>query len=241
MKGEGVRLSKLQNLTSSNVPRIFAVIPARGGSKGIIGKNLRKLGPNSLVGLKVMQAKSSLCQEVYVSTEDAKIEKEAVSSGAKVIQRPSDLAQDDTSTDAVLLHAIDELELQDSDVLVLLQTTSPFLKSEQINKCIQKLVDEPNLSSVITIRFGHPFMWREEDGLINPVGHSREKRPRRQDLGVEGWETGGCYAIRVSALRKQRVRYPQPTSGISVNQIEALDIDTIEDLELAQRLVEILD
>lgn len=221
--------------------RIAAVIPARGGSKGITRKNLRKLGSNSLLGLKVRHAKLSQCNEVYVSTEDTEIANEGVEYGSKIIKRPLELAQDDTSTDAVLLHAIDELELQDSDVLVLLQTTSPFLKSEQIDKCIQKLVDEPNLSSVITIRFGHPFMWREEDGLINPVGHSREKRPRRQDLGVEGWETGGCYAIRVSALRKQRVRYPQPTAGISVNQVEALDIDTIEDLELAQRLVEILD
>jgi N-acylneuraminate cytidylyltransferase len=151
-----------------------------------------------------------------------------------------DLARDDTSTDAVLLHAIDELGLQDSDILVLLQATSPFLKSEKIDECIQKLVNEPKLSAVITIRLGHPFMWHELDGMINPLGHSREKRPRRQDLGVEGWETGGCYAIRVSALRQQKVRYPQPTAGVSVNQIEALDIDTMEDLELAQELIEIL-
>jgi N-acylneuraminate cytidylyltransferase len=150
------------------------------------------------------------------------------------------LAQDDTSTDAVLLHAIDELRLQDSDILVLLQATSPFLKSKKIDECIQKLINKPNLSSVITIRLSHPFMWHELDGIINPVGHSRDKRPRRQDLGVEGWETGGCYAIRVSALRQQKVRYPQPTAGVSVNQIEALDIDTMEDLELARQLVAIL-
>ena len=221
--------------------RIVALIPARGGSKGIARKNLRKLGSHSLLGLKVTQAKLSLCKEVYVSTEDSEIANEGVGYASNIVQRPLDLAQDDTSTDAVLLHAIDELRLKDSDVLVLLQATSPFLKSEKIDKCIQKLVEEPNLSSVITIRFGHPFMWSEVDGIINPVGHSRDKRPRRQDLGVEGWETGGCYAIRVSALREQRVRYPQPTAGISVNQIEALDIDTIEDLELAQQLVEILD
>lgn len=220
--------------------RIAAIIPARGGSKGITRKNLRKLGSHSLLGLKVTHANLSRCNEVYVSTEDTEIANEGLEYGSKIIQRPMDLAHDDTSTDAVLLHAIDELGLQDSDILVLLQATSPFLKSEKIDECIQKLVNEPKLSAVITIRLGHPFMWHELDGMINPLGHSREKRPRRQDLGVEGWETGGCYAIRVSALRQQKVRYPQPTAGVSVNQIEALDIDTMEDLELAQKLIEIL-
>ena len=220
--------------------RIAAIIPARGGSKGIARKNLRKLGSHSLLGLKVTHANLSRCNEVYVSTEDTEIANEGLEYGSKIIQRPMDLAQDDTSTDAVLLHALDELGLQDSDILVLLQATSPFLKSEKIDECIQKLVNEPKLSAVITIRLGHPFMWHELDGVINPLGHSREKRPRRQDLGVEGWETGGCYAIRVSALRQQKVRYPQPTAGVSVNQIEALDIDTMEDLELAQELIEIL-
>ena len=220
--------------------RIAAIIPARGGSKGIARKNLRKLGSHSLLGLKVTHANLSRCNEVYVSTEDTEIANEGLEYGSKIIQRPMDLAHDDTSTDAVLLHALDELGLQDSDILVLLQATSPFLKSEKIDECIQKLVNEPKLSAVITIRLGHPFMWHELDGVINPLGHSREKRPRRQDLGVEGWETGGCYAIRVSALRKQKVRYPQPTACVSVNQIEALDIDTMEDLELAQKLIEIL-
>jgi N-acylneuraminate cytidylyltransferase len=220
--------------------RIAAIIPARGGSKGIARKNLRKLGSHSLLGLRVTHANLSLCNEVYVSTEDTEIANESLGYGSRIIQRPMNLAQDDTSTDAVLLHAIDELRLQDSDILVLLQATSPFLKSKKIDECIQKLIDKPNLSSVITIRLSHPFMWHELDGIINPVGHSRDERLRRQDLGVEGWETGGCYAIRVSALRQQKVRYPQPTAGVSVNQIEALDIDTMEDLELARQLVAIL-
>jgi CMP-N-acetylneuraminic acid synthetase len=218
-----------------------AVIPARGGSKGISRKNLRKLGSHSLLGWKIQQAKSSLCNEIYVSTEDIEISNEGLNYGAKVIQRPLDLAQDETSTDAVLLHAVDSLALQDSDILVLLQATSPFLGHEKIDTCIEKLKEDPQLSSVITLRFGHPFMWKESKARIEPMGHSREKRPRRQDLGVEGWETGGCYAIRVSALRAQGVRYPQPTAGVGVNQIEALDIDTVEDLELAQQLVDTLE
>jgi CMP-N-acetylneuraminic acid synthetase len=219
--------------------RIVAVIPARGGSKGITRKNLRRLGSDSLLGLKIKQAKSSLCDEIYISTEDYEISNEGLIYGAKVIPRPLGLAQDETSTDLVLLHAVESLELKNTDILVLLQATSPFLEHEKIDTCIEKLRDSSDLNSVITLRFGHPFMWKDSNGKIEPVGHSRERRPRRQDLGVEGWETGGCYAIRVSALRDQGVRYPKPTAAVGVNQIEALDIDTIEDLEVAHLLAKV--
>ena len=108
--------------------RIVAVIPARGGSKGITRKNLRRLGSDSLLGLKIKQAKSSLCDEIYISTEDYEISNEGLIYGAKVIPRPLGLAQDETSTDLVLLHAVESLELKNTDILVLLQATSPFLE-----------------------------------------------------------------------------------------------------------------
>ena len=96
------------------------------------------------------------------------------------------------------------------------------------------LLANQELSSVITLRQAHPFMW-EETGLMNwdPSGHSRKVRPRRQELSPSGYETGGCYAIRVKSLYEQRVRYPKPTGAIPVNHLEAIDIDTLEDLSLA--------
>jgi len=220
--------------------RIVAFIPARGGSKGVRRKNLRSIGPFSLLSLKIAQAKKSKCDEIYVSTEDDEIAKVAKLSGAEVISRPMELAQDDTSTDAVLLHAIQAIGLKESDYLVLLQATSPFLESSKINECIDSLLNSQGDSSAITIRYGHPFMWKQVGAQIDPSGHTRNKRPRRQDLGVEGWETGGCYAILVGALMKQGVRYPAPTLGVGVNQLEALDIDTVDDLEMAQEIFETL-
>lgn len=216
--------------------RIVALIPARGGSKGIRRKNLRSIGSFNLLTLKIAQAKQSQCAEIYVSTEDMEIAEVAASSGAKVILRPDELAKDNTSTDAVLLHAIDALGLDGSDYLVLLQATSPFLGANRIDECIEALKGSPESSSAITIRFGHPFMWKLEGKYIDPIGHTRIKRPRRQELGIEGWETGGCYAILVKALVNQGVRYPEPSLSVGVNQLEALDIDTMEDLELAQEI-----
>jgi CMP-N-acetylneuraminic acid synthetase len=218
--------------------KIVAVIPARGGSKGIPRKNLRKVGSNSLLVNRILEARKSTCNDVFVSTEDREIAEEAISFGAQIIRRPESLSQDETSTDAVLLHAVEELQLKDDDVLVLLQATSPFLSFKRIDLCIEELINRPTANSAITLRIGHPFMWSLHKDTYEPHGHTRDKRPRRQELGVEGWETGGCYAIRVSALKLQKVRYPSPTLGISVNHLEALDIDTQEDLELAMHIMQ---
>ena len=218
--------------------RIIGIIPARGGSKGIPRKNLQPIGNSSLIGLKINQAIDSICTEVWVSTEDKEISEASRNHGAEVISRPEALSTDDAGTDAVLLHAIDFLDCSDQDILVLLQPTSPLIKLTSIDACIQKLIDNPQLNSVISIREAHPFMWNTCDDISwNPEGHTRSLRPRRQDLGKSGWETGGCYSIRVGALREQLVRYPEPTGILEVGFLEALDIDTLQDLESARRVL----
>jgi len=217
--------------------RIVGLIPARGGSKGIPRKNLRTVGENSLVAIKILQARASNCNEIWVSTEDLEIASIAKQDGAKIIDRPVALAEDDTSTDDMLIHAAETLKLDSSDCIILLQPTSPLLKLSSVNKCIQMLLENPKLSSVITLRQAHPFMWEENEFMNwDPSGHTRKVRPRRQELSPSGYETGGCYAIRVQSLYEQRVRYPKPTGTVSVNHLEAIDIDTLEDLSLASSI-----
>jgi CMP-N-acetylneuraminic acid synthetase len=214
--------------------RIVGLVPARGGSKGIPRKNLKLVGGNSLLSIKIEQAKLSQCNEIWVSTEDPEIASIAKQDGANIIERPMALAEDDTSTDDMLIHAAETLKLDSSDCIVLLQPTSPLLRLSSVNKCIEMLLANHELSSVITLRQAHPFMWEESEFMNwEPSGHSREVRPRRQELSPSGYETGGCYAIRVKSLYEQRVRYPKPTGAVSVNHLEAIDIDTLEDLSLA--------
>ena len=150
--------------------KTVGIIPARGGSKGIPRKNLRKVGSKSLVANRIMEARKSICDEVYVSTEDNEIASEALAHVARVIHRPIDLAQDNTSTDAVLLHAIEESGFKDDDILVLLQPTSPFLGFHKINECIEELIKHSDANSAITLRLGHPFMWSKEKSLYEPRG-----------------------------------------------------------------------
>lgn len=215
--------------------RVIGIIPARGGSKGIPRKNLQPIGDSTLVGLKIRQGNESLCTEVWVSTEDLEISDVSKKFGAQIITRPNSLSTDEASTDALLLHAIEFLNCSDQDILVLLQPTSPLIKISSINSCIGKLIENPELNSVISVREAHPFMWTtKDDRSWDPVGHARNLRPRRQELARGGWETGGCYAIKVSALREQLVRYPEPTGVFEVSYLEALDVDNFEDLASAR-------
>jgi CMP-N,N'-diacetyllegionaminic acid synthase len=221
--------------------RTVAVIPARGGSKGIKKKNLREIGKHSLVEIKVLQALNSKISEVYVSTDDEEIAKVASRAGANVLHRSDDLASDTASTDAVLLDVTNQLSLSGSDVIVLLQATSPLMKACRINQCLTQLLDNLELNSVITIKNGHPFMWKKSKIGFEPDGHSRDYRPRRQELTEAGWETGACYAIRADALLEQKVRYPFPTGVIETQFYESLDIDNMDDLNVARALASLID
>jgi CMP-N-acetylneuraminic acid synthetase len=217
---------------------IVCLIPARGGSKGILKKNLKRIGRLSLVANRITEVGKILELDlVYVSTDDMEIRAEAIRYGASVIDRPLELGMDDTSTDAVIGHAVMKLGLSAEDILILLQPTSPFLKADRIYECLALLQADSELGSVITVREGHPFMWEESlQAKWEPLGHQRSYRARRQDLSRQGWETGGCYAIRIGAFLRENVRYPGPTSCVSVNLLESLDIDTSEDLELAREI-----
>lgn len=220
---------------------VFALIPARGGSKGIPRKNLQSFGKGNLLTHKINQSIEAGINEVFVSSDDEEIINVALKSGAKIINRPREFASDTASTDQVINHALSELTPGEQDLIVLLQVTSPLLKPESIKKCIEKLDLTSDLSCVFTAHLAHPFMWfkeNDESDYWEPKHHSRSVRLRRQELGIGGWETGGCYAIKVQSLINQKVRYPHPTSIVPVTFLESLDIDTQEDLVVARQIFE---
>jgi len=119
--------------------RCVALIPARGGSKGIPGKNLRWLGGETLLARAIRKCReASKIDVICVSTEDDDIAEEAAASGATVIWRPLELAQDDSHRDPVIAHAIGQI---DSDVVAFVQCTSPFMSVEEIDGTIQRLYE----------------------------------------------------------------------------------------------------
>ena len=217
----------------------LALIPARGGSKGIPQKNLQTVGGIPLICRSIQAAQG--CQRirrVVVSTDDAAIAAAARSAGAEVVSRPDAIAGDTASSESALLHALTCLEQQGplEELLVFLQCTSPFTTGVQIEKVLAAL-DQPEFNSSFAVRPWHGFLWREGGEGIN---HDPNRpRQRRQDLDPAFLETGAIYAMRTEAFRLRESRFCAPWVPISI-QDSGPEIDTPDDLALCRSWAAIL-
>ena len=213
----------------------LALIPARGGSKGIPGKNLQKVEGVPLVCRSIRAAQASLgVGRVMVSTDDDAIASAAENEGAGVIQRPAAIAGDTASSESALLHALDILEQQGplETSLVFLQCTSPFTTGAQIDAVLAALQSE-HCNSSFAVTPWHGFLWRADgQGINHDPGQPRQ---RRQDLEPAFLETGAIYAMRVAAFRHCGSRFCPPSSPVVLEQVGP-EIDTPEDLALCRSI-----
>ena len=216
----------------------LALIPARGGSKGILQKNLQMVGGVPLVSRCVLAAlDSQRIARVVVSTDDAGIEAAAVAAGAQVVRRPADISGDLASSESALLHALTDLERRGSleSTLVFLQCTSPFTSGHQIDKVLAAL-DQPELNSSFAVRPWHGFLWRADGEGIN---HDPSlPRQRRQDLQPAYLETGAIYAMRTAPFRRTGSRFCAPWQPVVVAD-SGPEIDTPDDLALCRSIAAI--
>ena len=216
-------------------PGALALIPARGGSKGIPGKNLKKIGGFSLVARSIHAALNShRAGRVVVSTDDDAIAAEARHHGAEVVCRPTPIAGDTASSESALLHALDSLEKQGAlpPKLVFLQCTSPFTNSAQIDRVL-KALDNPGVNSAFAVAPWHGFLWHADGRGIN---HDPNKpRQRRQDLEPAYLETGAIYAMNIAAFRADGNRFCAPSLPVVIAD-SGPEIDTPQDLELCCQL-----
>ena len=215
----------------------LALIPARGGSKGIPGKNLQEVGGVPLVGRSVQAALASTrVSRVVVSTDDDAIAAAARRHGAEVVRRPEHLAGDTASSESALLHALEQLSLDGPlpPQLVFLQCTSPFTSGEQIDQVLAAL-DAPGVNSSFAVAPWHGFLWRGDGRGINH--DPRQPRQRRQDLEPAYLETGAIYAMDMAAFRASRSRFCPPWQPV-VLQHPGPEIDTPADLALCRALAQ---
>lgn len=137
----------------TSTPRVLGVIPARGGSKRVPGKNLRQLCGRPLIAYTIEAAQKAKSFTTWVvSTEDERIRDVALSLGAYVIRRPDELATDNASSDSVIRHALDWLESESDrfDIVVCLHPTNPIRESRHIDECVNILLtsEAPSIASV---------------------------------------------------------------------------------------------
>jgi len=215
------------------------VIPARGGSKGVPRKNLRRIGGVSLIGRTVRAAaQAARVQAVYVSTDDAEIAAEARLWGAEVIWRPPEISGDTASSEAALLHVLAVLAEQGvrPERMAFLQCTSPFTTPGEVDRCLAAL-DDAAVMAAFAATLDHGFYWSVgADGRAKGVNHDETRpRRRRQDLPPQYRETGSIYAMRVAAFLDAGVRFCGPTVLVPVEG-PLVEIDSLDDLALCEAI-----
>lgn len=154
------------------------IIPARGGSKGIPGKNIVNFCGAPLVTWNIQAAlESKSIDRTFVSTDSAEIAEIAKAQGAEVINRPVEISGDTASSESALLHALNVLKEDgySPEILVFLQCTSPLTTSDDIDGTI-KLMKNKNADSAFTCARFYEFLWRcDETGNVNNINHDKRK------------------------------------------------------------------
>ena len=221
---------------------IVAIILARGGSKRLPRKNVKLLCGKPLIAHSIETAlKSKYVNKVVLSTEDAEIKDVARAFGAEIIDRPFELAQDETKSAPCVVHAVEELEKQGykPDIVILLQPTTPNKTVKMIDDVIAKLINSDK-DSVFT---GHKTcytmaLWKKcHDGKTIGL-YDYHLRPRWQDVHLNEmiWgENGAIYAIKIDALKKCQDFIGEDPDILEVSGI--IDIDTEEDFLRAEALM----
>jgi len=209
-------------------PRITAIIPARGGSKGVKRKNIRETGGKPLLVWTIEAAKAAASLDnFYVSTEDEEIAALARTHGVQVLERPENLASDAAQCHDVVLDALDRLDPA-PDIVVLLQPTSPLRTGADIDACVQALVDRPAAMSATTVCEvdHHPAKCLEiMDGMMKPYTNWADAEARRQDLPPVYRQNGAVYAVRTHYFR-EKGRFLLPPVAVHVmDAADSIDID----------------
>ncbi|MBD9496909.1 acylneuraminate cytidylyltransferase [Ensifer sp. ENS01] len=218
--------------------KVVAVIPARGGSVGLPGKNIKPLNGVPLVGRAVLAAVGSeYISGVYVSSDSSEILGVAEKFGAVGIRRSAEISGSTASSESALIHALQEVASMSGkmpDMLVFLQCTSPFTTSEQIDAVVSKLVEDEAASAFSAIE-DHGFIWQiAEDGTAAGITHDDMKpRQRRQDMKPRYRESGAIYAMRVPEFLERGNRFCGKTVLVPV-EMPPIEIDTPEDWAVAE-------
>ncbi len=226
--------------------RILTIIPARGGSKGVPKKNIKLLGGKPLLSYTAEIAlQSKLLTEVIVSSDDVKIIETAKIFGVKVpFVRPTELAQDNTPTIDVIIHALRWYKSQNIffDAVCLLQVTSPFRTVAFLDKAIEKFIHCGCDSLVSVQKVPHEFNphWAfevNEDGNLKIATGETEIISRRQELPMTYHRDGSIYITKTDVLLKQHSLYGKSIGYIESDPEFYVNIDTLEDWDKAESIL----
>lgn len=226
-------------MTNPSAPDVVAVIPARGGSKGVPGKNLAVVGGRSLLARAIESCRASGAVDLtVVSTDDQAIAAEAERFDAMVVERPVDLAGDEASSESAVLHAIDVLRTRGlaPTTVAFVQCTSPFIPPTALAGAIDR-VRSGRADSVFAACETFEFLWsRSSDGQALGVNHDPSFRLRRQERIGDWRETGAFYVMAATGFLAARHRFFGRTEIEPVDASDSIEIDTPGDLQVARAI-----
>jgi CMP-N-acetylneuraminic acid synthetase/spore coat polysaccharide biosynthesis predicted glycosyltransferase SpsG len=216
--------------------KIIAIIPARGGSKGIPRKNIRLLAGKPLIAYSIgATLKSKYIDRVVVSTEDEEIADISKLYGAEVIERPEELAEDDIPLDPVIFHAVNSVEKKENityDFVLTFQPTSPLLTTETINIAIDIMLNK-DYDTLISVKDETHLYWTKKDKNFVPL---YKERKNRQYLDSVYKETGAILISKREIITKDS-RIGNKIFLFEVPKEESIDIDTYQDWWIAENLL----
>lgn len=235
-----------------NDKKVLAIIPARGGSKGLPGKNIKELCGKPLVAWPIDAAKSSLyVDKIIVSTDDPQIADIARREGAEVpFLRPKELAADNSTTISVIAHAINFLsEIGETfEYCILLEPTSPLTEGYDINRAFELLesmrTKADSIVGVSEVVSTHPVFDARinQEGLITPyVGEDFSGAGRRQDIEKLYFFEGSLYISDVKTLLEKQTFYHSRTLSYIVPNWKAFEVDDMVNLICIEAIMKNLD
>jgi len=224
--------------------RILALIPARGGSKGLAGKNIRALAGKPLIAWSISAAKESrYVDRIIVSTDSEEIAAVSRQAGAETpFPRPAALATDQASTMDVCLHAAEWLGKSGDhfDLLLVLQPTSPLRTAADIDSTVE-LLGERNADAVVSVcETDHHPWWSNclpEDGSMKDFLRPEVLHKTRQELPAYYRLNGAVYLARIAKLHETRSFYGAKTFAYRMPAARSVDIDSLQDFLLAETLL----
>jgi N-acylneuraminate cytidylyltransferase len=221
--------------------RYLAVVPARGGSKGIPRKNLVSVAGRPLLAWTIDSVRSAIAPiRLVVSTDDEEIAALASELGAEVPSlRPPSLSTDESPSEDALLHSLDEIGSDAVDAVIMLQPTSPLRLDGTLDAAIE-LFERTGADSLVSVVESSPFLWSGTQDDPQPR-YDVDRRPRRQELTEDQRlyrENGSIYVSSVSVLRSRRNRLGGKTVMYVMDPREGVDIDDELDVSIVAGLIE---
>ena len=209
----------------------YAIIPARGGSKGVHKKNLHPLNGKPLLYYSITAAlNASLVDDVYVSSDDEEILNYAASIGAKTIKRPLELSTDTSSSEDALIHFAQNVEFEN---LIFLQATSPLMTPDILDDALGVFISQ-DYSSIVSVFEDHGFWWYHDEPLYNPM----KRHMRQENKNKKYKESGMFYITSKKDLLYSGCRFSGKAHSFVHSKIVGYDIDDLDDFKIVESIME---